>query len=58
MAERKEKMARQISMNKRSINELREMAVSLGADRKRLYGTSKTSLILIIDRLKRENQGK
>lgn len=36
-----------------NINELRDLAVSLGADKKRLYGTSRQSMILIIDNLKR-----
>ena len=45
-------------MNKMNINELREIAVSLGADRKRLYGTSKTALIFIIDTLRRERRTK
>jgi hypothetical protein len=30
-------------------NELRDIAVSLGADRKKLYGTSKQALMLTID---------
>lgn len=33
---------------KMNINELRELAVSLGAERKRLYGTSRMALLLII----------
>lgn len=41
------------SMSKKNVNELRAIAVSLGADEKSLYGTSKTALIIIIDQLKR-----
>ena len=44
------------SMSKMNVNELREIAVSLGADRKKLYGTSKTAMMFIIDALKREKQ--
>lgn len=43
-----------MTTSKMSTNDLRELAVSLGADRKRLYGTSRQALILIIDKLKRE----
>lgn len=35
-------------LSKKNTNELREIAVQLGADRKRLYGTSKQALITII----------
>lgn len=42
------------SLSKMNINELRDLAVELGADRKKLYGTSKQSLILTIDRLRKE----
>lgn len=38
---------------KMNINELRELAVSLGAERKRLYGTSRMALLLIIQDLKK-----
>ena len=38
---------------KLNTNELREIAVSLGADRKKLYGTSRTALVVIIDKLKK-----
>lgn len=41
-------------MSKMNVNELRELAVSLGADRKRLYGTSKQALIIIISDLKKK----
>ena len=36
-----------------SINELRELAVNLGANRKSLYGLSKQSMVVIINRLER-----
>jgi hypothetical protein len=42
-------------ISKMNTNELRELAVSLGADKKRLYGTSRQTLIVIIDKLKRAN---
>ena len=42
------------SLSKLNTNELRELAVSLGADRKRLYGTSKQSLIIIIGQMEKE----
>ena len=32
-------------------NELRDLAVELGADRKKLYGTSKMALIILINHL-------
>lgn len=44
-------MKRQLS--KMNINQLRDLAVELGADRKTLYGTSKTALIVIITKLER-----
>ncbi len=44
------------SLSKMNTNELRELAVSLGADRKKLYGTSKQSIIIIIHKL--ESEGK
>ena len=34
-------------------NQLRDLAVELGLDRKRLYGTSKQALIIIISRAER-----
>ena len=39
-------------LSKMNINELREYAVSLGADRKKLYGSSKNALIIIINKLR------
>lgn len=51
-----EVMERNIPMSKRSINELREIAVSLGADKKTLYGTSKTAMIFVIDQLKMQKE--
>lgn len=42
------------SLSKMNTNELRDLAVELGADRKKLYGTSKQSLILTIDGLRKE----
>lgn len=44
------------SLSKMNTNQLRELAVSLGADRKRLYGTSKQALIIIIGELKKEDK--
>lgn len=44
--------------SKMNTNQLREYAVSLGADRKRLYGTSRTSMLLIIRGLEKQNTGK
>lgn len=43
------------NLNKMNINELRELAASLGADKKKLYGTSKTALIIIIGQLENNN---
>ncbi|MEG0324849.1 MAG: hypothetical protein RR150_07745 [Clostridia bacterium] len=37
------------SLSKMNTTELRNLAASLGYDRKKLYGTSKQSLIIIID---------
>ena len=37
-------------------NQLKELTVSLGADRKKLYGTSKQALIIIIGELKKEDK--
>lgn len=42
------------SLHEMNTNELRDLAVSLGADKNKLYGTSKQALIVIIDKLKRE----
>lgn len=44
------------SLSRMNTNQLRELAVSLGADRKRLYGTSKQALIIIIGELKKEDK--
>lgn len=44
------------NLSKKNTNELREIAVSLGADRKRLYGTSKQALIIIIYNLEKEKR--
>lgn len=41
-------------ISKMNVNELRELAVSLGADRKKLYGTSRMSLMIIVDQLKKK----
>lgn len=46
------------SLSKMNTNELRDLAAELGADRKKLYGTSKQSLILTIDRLRKEADSK
>lgn len=43
-----------MKISKMNTNELRELAISLGADRKKLYGTSRQALIIIIDKLKKE----
>lgn len=45
------------SLSKMKIDQLRELAASLGADKKKLYGTSKTTLIVIIHKLESENKG-
>ena len=44
-------------ISKMNVNELRELAVSLGADRKKLYGTSRQAMVIIIDKLKKEIRG-
>lgn len=44
------------SLVKMNVNELRDIAVELGADRRRLYGTSKQALIVAIDDLRRKQQ--
>lgn len=46
------------SLSRMNTNELRDLAVELGADRKKLYGTSKQSLILTIDRLRKRQPAK
>lgn len=42
------------SLSKMNVNELRELAVSLGADRKKLNGTSKQALIILIGKLEKQ----
>lgn len=44
------------NLSKLNTNQLRELAVSLGANRKELYGTSKQTLIIVIHKL--ESEGK
>lgn len=44
------------SLSKLNTNELRDLAVSLGADRKKLYGTSKQSLIITISNLRKNSK--
>ena len=44
------------SLSKMNANELRDLAVSLGADRNKLYGTSKQSLVITINRLEKEGR--
>lgn len=44
------------SLSKMTANELRDMAASLGADKKKLYGTSKQSLIITIHELQNAKQ--
>ena len=39
------------ALRKMNTNQLRDLAVSMGANRKRLYGTSKDSLILRIQKM-------
>lgn len=41
---------------KMNTNQLRDYAVSLGADRKRLYGTSRQALILTIRKLEKSRR--
>ena len=43
-----------MKLSKMNTNQLREMAVSLGADRKTLYGTSKQAMIIIVQKLQKE----
>lgn len=40
-------------LNAMNTNELRDLAVELGFDRKKLYGTSKQALIIMIQRAER-----
>lgn len=39
-----------------NVNQLRDLAVSLGADRKKLYGTSRTAMLIIISDLEKKNR--
>ena len=41
---------------KLNTNQLREIAVELGADRSKLYGTSRTAMLFIINKLKKEKE--
>ena len=43
-------------LSKKNTNELREIAVSLGADKRKLYGTSKQALIIKIHQLMRSKE--
>ena len=47
---------RKPSLKSMNTNQLRELAVSMGAERKRLYGTSKQAIILIIGDLEKSNK--
>lgn len=49
---------RKQSLSKMNTNQLRDMAVELGVDRKRLYGTSKQAMIMIIHDLQDQRKGK
>lgn len=44
------------SLVKMNTNELRDYAVSIGAERNRLYGTSKQALIIIISDLEKKQR--
>lgn len=41
------------NLSKMNTNQLRDLAVSLGADKKKLYGTSKQALIILIHKLEK-----
>ena len=41
----------EMKLSKMNTNQLRDLAVQLGADRKKLYGTSKQALIILINKL-------
>jgi hypothetical protein len=41
------------NLSEMNTNELRDLAVELGFDRKKLYGTSKQALIIMISRAER-----
>lgn len=45
-----------MTKSKMNTNQLRDYAVSLGADRKKLYGTSKQSLLITISKLERQKK--
>lgn len=45
------------ALSQLNTKELREIAAELGADKKRLYGTSKQALIIIINNLKKATGG-
>lgn len=42
--------------SKMNTNDLRDYAVKLGADRKKLYGTSRQALIIIINKLEAQKE--
>ena len=46
------------NLSKLNTNELREIAVAAGADRRRLYGTSKQALIVIINGLEDKKEAR
>jgi len=46
--------AKTMRLSRMNTNQLREMAVRLGADRKTLYGTSRTAMIIKIHKLQEE----
>lgn len=54
----KQQEENRMKKGKMNTNQLRDYAVSLGADRKKLYGTSKQSLLIIISRLEKQNTEK
>ena len=41
--------------SKMNINQLRDLAVELGADKTKLYGTSRTAMLLIISDLEKKS---
>ena len=43
-----------MKLHKMNTNQLREFATQLGADKAKLYGTSKQALIIIISKLQKE----
>lgn len=45
-----------MKLSKMNINQLRELAVSLGADKKTLYGASKQAMIIKINKLQKGEQ--